>query len=105
MKSRLRPLCVLVLSLVFTQWGHAVGYSETNYGIRISQAWLQMPDGVRLAVDLFIPEGAAQNQRFPVLLEYLPYRKDGVQSEKLLVVFLLRAARLRGGAGGHSRHR
>ena len=35
-----------------------------------------MPDGVRLAADLFMPEGAAQNQRFPVLLEYLPYRKD-----------------------------
>jgi len=76
MKSKLWPLCVLVLSLVFTQWTHAADPSEPRYGIKINQAWLEMPDGVRLAADLFMPEGAAQNERFPVLLEYLPYRKD-----------------------------
>jgi len=76
MKSKLWPLCVRVLSLVFTQWTHAADPSEPRYGIKINQAWLEMPDGVRLAADLFMPEGAAQNERFPVLLEYLPYRKD-----------------------------
>ena len=29
-----------------------------------------------------MPEGAAQNQRFPVLLEYLPYRKDESEARK-----------------------
>ncbi len=35
-----------------------------------------MPDGVRLAADLYMPAGAGRSERFPVLLEYLPYRKD-----------------------------
>lgn len=35
-----------------------------------------MPDGVRLAADIYVPAGAARDDRFPVLLEYLPYRKD-----------------------------
>jgi putative CocE/NonD family hydrolase len=34
-----------------------------------------MPDGVRLAADLFMPTGGRAGERFPVLLEYLPYRK------------------------------
>jgi hypothetical protein len=37
-----------------------------------------MPDGVKLAADIFMPTGRSQNQtiqNFPVLLEYLPYRK------------------------------
>jgi predicted acyl esterase len=37
---------------------------------------IQMPDGILLAADLFMREGAARDERFPVLLEYLPYRKD-----------------------------
>jgi putative CocE/NonD family hydrolase len=35
-----------------------------------------MEDGVRLAADLYLPEGAKDSDQFPVLLEYLPYRKD-----------------------------
>ncbi len=35
-----------------------------------------MPDGVRLAADLYMPTGGVDGDRFPVLLEYLPYRKD-----------------------------
>ena len=35
-----------------------------------------MKDGVRLAATLYMPEGAKPGERFPVLLEYLPYRKD-----------------------------
>ncbi|HEY7513418.1 MAG TPA: CocE/NonD family hydrolase, partial [Vicinamibacteria bacterium] len=34
-----------------------------------------MPDGVRLAADLYVPKGGRAGERFPVLLEYLPYRK------------------------------
>jgi hypothetical protein len=43
--------------------------------IRIEEAWIPMPDGVRLAADLFLPGGPAARGRLPVLLEYLPYRK------------------------------
>jgi hypothetical protein len=39
------------------------------------EAWIPMPDGVRLSADLFLPRGGRVGERFPVLLEYLPYRK------------------------------
>jgi uncharacterized protein len=38
------------------------------------RSWLKMPDGVRLAVTFWRPTGA--NEKLPVLLEYLPYRKE-----------------------------
>ncbi len=34
-----------------------------------------MPDGVRLAADLYMPAGGQAAEKFPVLLEYLPYRR------------------------------
>jgi len=41
-----------------------------------------MKDGVRLAANLFMPEGAKPEDRFPALLEYLPYRKDDWTAER-----------------------
>jgi uncharacterized protein len=46
-----------------------------DHGIALREAWIPMPDGVRLAADLYLPEGGTRTGRFPVLLEYLPYRK------------------------------
>ncbi len=40
------------------------------------QTTIPMKDGVRLAVNLYMPEGAKPEEKFPVILEYLPYRKD-----------------------------
>jgi predicted acyl esterase len=40
------------------------------------QAWIPMKDGVRLAATLYMPDGAKTGEKFPALLEYLPYRKD-----------------------------
>jgi len=37
---------------------------------------IPMPDGVVLAGDLYWPPDANRSDRYPVLLEYLPYRKD-----------------------------
>jgi putative CocE/NonD family hydrolase len=45
------------------------------YEIAMQEAMIPMPDGVRLAADLFLPSGGPAGERFPVLLEYLPYRK------------------------------
>jgi putative CocE/NonD family hydrolase len=39
------------------------------------EAWIEMPDGVRLAADLYVPKAGAKGKTFPVILEYLPYRK------------------------------
>ncbi len=54
--------------------------SEPLYGVAMQEQWIRMPDGVRLASDLYFPEGAAADEKFPVLLEYLPYRKTESQA-------------------------
>ena len=60
-------------------WGcspeEIVEASAPNYEISMQEAWIELPDGVRLAADLFVPTGGEEGERFPVLLEYLPYRK------------------------------
>jgi len=43
--------------------------------VAMREAWIPMPDGIRLAADLWMPAGGKKGERFPVLLEYLPYRK------------------------------
>ncbi len=48
----------------------------THEGIEIKETWIPMPDGVRLAASLFMPANRESTATFPVLLEYLPYRKD-----------------------------
>ena len=42
----------------------------------MQQAWIPMKDGIRLAATLYMPDGAKPEEKFPALLEYLPYRKD-----------------------------
>jgi putative CocE/NonD family hydrolase len=44
------------------------------------EAWITLPDGIRLAADLHMPAGNVAGQKFPVLLEYLPYRKTEARS-------------------------
>lgn len=50
--------------------------SPPAYGVRMENTWIPMKDGVRLAATLYMPEGAKAGEKFPALLEYLPYRKD-----------------------------
>lgn len=47
-----------------------------HYKFKVEQRWFTMPDGVRLAATLYIPKPKFKGEVFPVLLEYLPYRKD-----------------------------
>lgn len=42
----------------------------------IRSVWIPMADGIRLAADIYLPAGADPAASYPVLLEYLPYRKD-----------------------------
>ena len=44
-------------------------------GITIEEAWIEMPDGVLLAADLYKPAGLEPGDKLPVLLEYTAYRK------------------------------
>jgi len=62
-------VCVLLFSL-------AVPCAAEPVGPRVQEVFIPMPDGVRLAADLYLPADAKPGDRFPVLLEYLPYRKD-----------------------------
>jgi uncharacterized protein len=50
--------------------------SPPAYGVRMESAWIPMKDGVRLAATLYMPNGTKAEEKFPALLEYLPYRKD-----------------------------
>jgi uncharacterized protein len=44
--------------------------------MRLDEVWIPMPDGVLLAANVFRPDAAGDDDRFAVLLELLPYRKD-----------------------------
>ena len=47
-----------------------------RYDIELKEVWIPMADGKKLAADLYMPKGSDPDQKFPILLEYLPYRKD-----------------------------
>ena len=51
-------------------------FANHHNKIEITETWISMSDGIRLAADIYWPAGADRNDRFPILLEYLPYRKD-----------------------------
>ena len=50
--------------------------SPPTYNIRMANTWIPMPDGIRLAVTLYMPDGGKAGEKFPAVLEYHPYRKD-----------------------------
>ncbi len=47
-----------------------------TYEVTVENDFLTMSDGVRLAVTYYKPVPLSADQRFPVVLETLPYRKD-----------------------------
>lgn len=68
----MRPARVLLLLATLPLLGSA---PPAVYGVRVQDTTVAMPDGVRLAVNVFLPEGAHAGERFPAILEYLPYRR------------------------------
>lgn len=44
--------------------------------VLIKEVMIPMPDGVQLAADLYMPSQIQPGETLPVILEYLPYRKD-----------------------------
>lgn len=49
--------------------------SPPAFDVVMKEVSIRMPDGVLLAADIWLPKGHGDQGRFPVLLEYLPYRK------------------------------
>jgi predicted acyl esterase len=73
---RIAPLYVFLLGVSACEVSASEPPTLPTYGVRMEQAWIPMSDGVRLAATLYMPEGAKPTEKFPALLEYLPYRKD-----------------------------
>jgi predicted acyl esterase len=71
---------LLTLLLILLPTGLATASAENDPGIEITEVWLDMPDGIRLAADLYKLKSASPGDRFPVILEYIPYRKDESRS-------------------------
>jgi hypothetical protein len=52
------------------------GEPVTKALIEPREVMIPMPDGVDLAADIYFPVDTKPGERLPVLLEYIPYRKD-----------------------------
>ena len=66
------------------------GPKPGTYDFTSTDIWLTMPDGIRLSALLAIPVGKSSSDRFPVLLEYKPYRKnDGMYNFEYPAIFYL----------------
>jgi putative CocE/NonD family hydrolase len=50
--------------------------SPPVYDFKIETGWLTVQDGTRLAATYYKPVPKTPNEAFPVLFEFLPYRKD-----------------------------
>jgi predicted acyl esterase len=71
--SRLIGTLVLATSSVASA---AAPPSAPAHGMHLENTWIPMKDGVRLAATLYMPAPIKAGERYPALLEYLPYRKD-----------------------------
>ncbi|MGB8694651.1 MAG: CocE/NonD family hydrolase [Steroidobacteraceae bacterium] len=56
--------------------------SPPTFDVAMEEVSIPMRDGVRLAADVWRPKGKGANGRFPVLLEYLPYRKTESRGDR-----------------------
>jgi len=69
------PLCLGLVALSVS----AAASPKTSTSLRrvhMVQQWIPMSDGVRLSATLYMPDELKRGEKFPALLEYLPYRKD-----------------------------
>ena len=69
-------MAVLMLTAACSAAGAALPPSAAAYDVHLEKTWIPLKDGVRLAVTLYMPAALKSGERFPALLEYLPYRKD-----------------------------
>ena len=71
-------IAIMLMGLIITTAANSQSRlpDVTHEGIEIKEVWIPMPDGIKLAASLFMPANRKATAKFPVLLEYLPYRKD-----------------------------
>jgi len=68
------PVCIILP--LFGEHSELQPPSAPVYGVKVEKTWIAMKDGERLAASLYVPTGGTAGEKFPALLEYLPYRKD-----------------------------
>lgn len=84
MNKKMKTLSLLLALLFFGPlWSPSAGLSKNQveatpplYDFIIESGWLTMKDGVKLSTTYLKPVPRSPEEKFPVLLEYLPYRKD-----------------------------
>jgi uncharacterized protein len=77
--SGLTFIVAFVASLTISSSLYALPAAESapaTRAVHMVQQWIPMPDGVRLSATLYMPDNGKPEEKFPALLEYLPYRKD-----------------------------
>jgi predicted acyl esterase len=86
MRTKLGKIAITLASVLLIATAAANSQTRlpdiTHEGIEIKEVWIPMPDGVRLAASLFMPADREAAAKFPVLLEYLPYRKDESRKDR-----------------------
>jgi predicted acyl esterase len=76
-KKKLREIaCTVRFVMAVPILNQHSGFQPVGYGVRSESVSIPMNAGVRLAANLWMPAGANPSDKFPVLLEYLPYRED-----------------------------
>jgi uncharacterized protein len=70
--------------------GRGESVSPPVYQFAMETSWLTMKDGVRLSVTFFKPVPVSAGERFPVLFDYYPYRKDEDASSYSLYTYFAR---------------
>ncbi len=70
--------CICLIFILFLYFGaqQSIFAVPNMYAFTTENVWLSMPDGIRLSATLTIPIPKYNDEKFPVLLEYKPYRKD-----------------------------
>src|SRR5262245_65793345 len=76
----IRNLLFLLALSMPVGMARAASEKPGTYGMEIRPATIAMADGIRLSADLYLPTGGQAGEKYPVLLEYLPYRKHEARS-------------------------
>ncbi len=79
MGKKLLPFLLLLFLFSSPHAAHQTDYEDPSlpvYEFEVISDWLKMKDGVRLSATIFKPIGKQESEKFPVLFEFLPYRKD-----------------------------
>ncbi len=84
MRTRLLTAVVLFGCVTFTGplQAEPLPASPPTFDVRLEETTIRMPDGTKLAADIWRPKGKGDTARFPVLLEYLPYRKTESRGDR-----------------------